>query len=152
MKNKSHLTAIARKTLPAPTRWLMKMGVIQGKVLDYGCGRCWAVNPKEWDNYDPHFEPDGLPLYNVNYDTIVCNYVLCVLPQEDRMDVLRIIKYLLTKDGMAFISVRNDRPDQGWGYSKKGTYQGRFRKNPLRQVYKCSGFRTYILTKNTELV
>jgi len=149
--DKSHLTAISRKTLPLPTRWLLKQGVIQGRVLDFGCGKCHAINPKKWDNYDPHFYPKYFTISD-EWDTIICNYVLCVLPHSERPFILKQIQSLLTLDGMALISVRNDKPKQGWGMSKRGTYQGRVSKLPLRQIYKCPQFRTYILTKTTVLI
>ena len=153
MSDKSYLTAISRKTLPKPTQWLLDHGHMtvcpSVKVLDYGCGRCFDINPKEWDNYDPNFcEWTCRSLY----DQIVCNYVLCVLPRTERMPVLQGIQRLLKKHGRAFISVRNDKPKQGWGKSSKGTYQGRVAKLGLPLLYECDGFRIYMLTKATKLV
>lgn len=149
MKHNSHLTAISRKTLPVPTRWLRKQGVILGRVLDYGCGKCASVNPPSWDNYDPHFYPNGM---SGKYDTILCNYVLCTLPNDERMEILHDIQNHLTADGIAYISVRNDRPKQGWGISSRGTYQGRVRKLPLLCIRETSQYRIFRLTKHTELV
>jgi hypothetical protein len=148
--NKTYLTAISRKTLPRPTRWLMKHGLLLGNVLDFGCGKCLHINPPKWDNYDPYYRP--WPWHKSNYNTIICNYVLCVLPQAERMPVLKEIQRKLKENGLAFISVRNDRPKQGWGVNRRGTYQGRVRKLPLALLYECSDFRTYLLTKETELV
>lgn len=155
MKDKSHLTAISRKTLPRPTRWLLNQGrviVHPGvKVLDYGCGRCYKINPKEWDNYDPNFFQRAGGYKKNSYNLIICNYVLCVLPPEERLPVLKDIKALLAPYGVAYVTVRNDKPKQGWGVSSKGTYQGRIRKMPLPELYKNANFRIYLLTKDTEL-
>jgi len=162
MSDKSHLTAIVRKTKPVPTRWLLKhcpalnyteaqfeeLGI---QVLDYGCGRCGPINFRTWDNYDPHYRPWSI-WHKRQYDIIICNYVLCVLPQEERLKVLRDIQKRLKPKGLAYISVRNDRPKNGWGRSSRGTYQGRVRKLGLPLYHECAGFRIYWLTKKTEIV
>jgi 2-polyprenyl-3-methyl-5-hydroxy-6-metoxy-1,4-benzoquinol methylase len=147
--DKTHLTAISRRNDPLPTRWLEKKGLIRGKVLDYGCGKCYIINPMAWDSYDPNFPTGGI---YPPYDTIICNYVLCVLPRAKRMPVLKEIHAALKSDGKAYISVRNDRPNQGWGKNKRGTYQGRVHTLKLPLLYECAGFRTYLLTVDTELV
>ena len=146
--HKSYLTAISRKSLPVPTRWLERKGLIRGRVLDFGCGKCAPINPIDWDNYDPHHYPCVIV---GGYDTIICNYVLCTLPGKERMGVLKEIQFYLKSDGIAYITVRNDRPKSGWGVSSKGTYQGRVRKLPLRQIHECSQFRVYILTPEDKL-
>jgi hypothetical protein len=149
----SHLTAITRKTLPVPTRWLINHGLVdvEENVLDYGCGKCYAVNPQSWCNYDPYFKPQTL-LPRGYFNTIICNYVLCTLPEAERMPVLRKIQTLLGgQDAIAYISVRNDKPKNGWGKSSRGTYQGRVRNLNLPLVYKNSQFRIYQLTKETVL-
>lgn len=154
MKHKSYLTAIARRSLPSPTRWLLKQKLIdaQALVLDYGCGKCALVNPKAWLNFDPHYAPDTLKTKaGLYFSTIICNYVLCTLPKEERTRVLLEIQALLTSTGEAFISVRNDKPKQGWGLSTKGTYQGRCSNVTDDLVYKNSQFRIYRLTKKTRI-
>ncbi len=148
MKDNSHLTAISRKGYPAPTKWLVEQNLIRGRTLDYGCGKCAPLNPIDWDNYDPHHYPCVIV---GGYDTILCNYVLCVLPRNERIEVLRQIQFLLKSDGIAYISVRNDRPKNGWGLSKRGTYQGRVGELPLRCIHKEHGFRTYVLTAKDKL-
>lgn len=152
MKHNSHLTAITRKTLPVPTRWLLSQGLIVGpRVLDYGCGKCYVpgINPIDWDNYDPYYHPLTL---SPGYNTILCNYVLCTLPAQERLKVLREIQFLLYSDGKAYISVRNDRPKQGWGVSSRGTYQGRVRGLPLKCIREVRDYRTYLLTPNNKLI
>jgi len=155
--NKSHLTAIGRKTLPVPTRWLLKNNLIKGKVLDYGCGRCHSLNNAHFDahGFDPCWnfpQTDTSIVNNSTYDTVICIYVLCVLEAKMRWDVLRNIQNNLNPNGIAYIAVRNDKPKNGWGVTSKGTYQGRVRKLTLPLLYKNSQFRIYTLTRNTELV
>jgi len=156
MTDKSHLTAISRKALPKPTQWLLKHGLVLERpnglqVLDYGCGKCVSLNPKEWDNYDPHFRPWSC-WHKKSYHIIICNYVLCVLPRAQRMPILLDIQRHLKKNGVAYISVRNDKPKQGWGKSSKGTYQGRVQHLLLPTVHECASFRIYLLTRETKLV
>jgi hypothetical protein len=128
----------------------MEHGLItSGRVLDYGCGRCAIINPMDWDSYDPYYNNI---LLSPGYNTIICNYVLCVLPtQDERLKVLKHIHWLLYSDGIAYISVRNDKPRSGWGLTKRGTYQGRVVGLPLPMIYKCQGFRIYKLTAKTKL-
>jgi len=155
MSDNSHLTAISRRALPTPVRWLMRQGFVlnhdQIATLDFGCGKCASVNPKAWDNYDPYYAPDGIPT-GKKYNIIVCTYVLCVLPPEERLRVLKKIRYLLSEWGVAYISVRNDKPKQGWGKSSRGTYQGRVAKLNLPLLHKNSQFRIYQLTRRCKLV
>ena len=157
MTNNSHLTAVARKGLPKPTEWLSRMGALRGSTLDYGCGRCHEVNNQfldgslGWvDGYDPYYHPLGIT--QTSYQTIICNYVLCVLPtQKEQIEVLEEIQELLGKNGVAFISVRNDVPRAGHGWTARGTYQSKVTL-PLRSIYVCASFRIYLLTKNDKLV
>ena len=156
-KTNSHLTAISRKTLPSPVKWLINHSHLSRcfshkTTLDYGCGKCEPINPPSWFNYDPRFHNDPTVLVENFYQLILCTYVLCTLTAAERMPVLKQIQNLLSEDGIAYISVRSDRPAQGWGVSKKGTYQGRVRKLNLPLVYKNSQFRIYQLTKTTELI
>ena len=151
MQTKSHLTAISRKTLPVPTRWLMKAGLMVGTVMDYGCGKCASVNPPKWINHDPYYHAIDLDRLRGSFSTIICVYVLCTLPDAERKPVLADIQSLLTDDGVAYIAVRNDKPKQGWGLSSRGTYQGRVRKIVLPLLYKNAQFRIYKLTKTTNL-
>ena len=146
---KPHLTAIARKTLPTPTRWLIEQEYIGGHVLDYGCGRCADINMEilgklpevqSVTNYDPHYLPVTPRGY---YDVIICNYVLCVVPKEDEKEILLKIQRLLTPTGVAFISVRNDVPNQGHGISSKKTFQ-RWVELDLPMLRKTREYRMFM--------
>lgn len=152
LENKSHLTAIVRKSLPTPVKWILKTQAILGKVLDFGCGKCAHINPPDWDNYDPYYNPNGIK--QKQYNTIFCTYVLCTLPKADRAKVLTQIESLLEPMlGLAFITVRNDKPKQGWGFSKRNTYQGRATEldKRLHLLHSTSQYRIYILTRSGKL-
>lgn len=147
----SHKTAIARKTLPVPTRWLLKQGLLWGTVMDYGCGKCSGINPEGWVNYDPYWYKLDLTCWSGHFQTVVCNYVLCTLPKSQEKNVLREIQSLLRPSGVAYIAVRNDVPKGGYGKSSTGTYQRKVTlKLPL--VRNTSQYRIYQLTKDIKLV
>ena len=146
----SHRTAIARSTLPVPTRWLLSQGLLVGKVMDYGCGKCASVNPPDWFNYDPYYQPNFIT--GARYDTIVCNYVLCTLPKSEEKKTLQHIQSRLRLNGVAYISVRNDVPRGGYGKSSKGTYQRKVTLPYLTLVRKTTQYKIYQLTKDDSLV
>jgi len=151
----SHKTAITRKALPVPTRWLLKNNLIKGHVLDYGCGKCAEVNQtmlqspviKSVTSYDPHWEPLSFAVQSrLKWDTIICNYVLCTLPKEAELELLTQIRHRIAKSGVAYVSVRNDVPKSGYGMSRKGTFQRKVELN-LPVVHKTSQYRIYLLTR-----
>jgi ATP adenylyltransferase len=132
-------TAITRKKPSKPVAALEEKGLIVGRVLDYGCGRGHDASHLGAECYDPHFAPDmptGL------FDTVVCNYVLNVIPSvEEREAVLQDIRSRLAEGGRAYISVRTDKGSLN-GYTKIGTWQGLVVLDaPV--VAKDNGFKTY---------
>lgn len=105
--NSTHLTAIHRNKLPLPHLYLQNAGYIVGDVLDYGCGKCYKINPPSWDNYDPHFRPDGIT--KDAYDTILCCYVLNVLGSKCEISkTIQDVVNRLKDDGAAYFTVRRD--------------------------------------------
>ncbi len=153
VEDKSHLTAISRKSLPNPTKWLIldnRIPFAPKRVLDYGCGKSHDLNNTFFhaDGYDPYYRPERP---TGQYDMVMCNYVLCVIPTAaERKLVLAQIQNLLKKHGVAYISVRNDKPHQGHGWTSRGTYQADVRLN-LPVIHKCRDFRMYQLTKQDRL-
>lgn len=144
-----HLTAITRKTLSTPTRYLHEQNLLTGSVLDYGCGRGSDVQllrgllPAQVEGFDPHYCPEmpvGL------FHTITCNFVCNVISEaSERQTLLENIKAKLVSGGVAYISVRNDRRAlKGW--TAKGTWQG-FVELDLPLIKTTTGFRMYKLVK-----
>lgn len=110
MSNQSWLTAIRRNRPSAPLNYLLGSSTLSGRILDYGCGRGDDVEYLSSqgypvDGYDPYHRPAEL---TGTYDTILCFYVLNVLPEDDRRKVLLSINDLLTPGGVAYIAVRRD--------------------------------------------
>ncbi|HEY9694428.1 MAG TPA: methyltransferase domain-containing protein [Oculatellaceae cyanobacterium] len=81
-KNKfSHLTAIERVYLSFPARFLIENNLLQGKILDFGCGfgndvKLLQQKGLDITGYDPYYFPQ---YPNEKFDTIICFYVLNVL-------------------------------------------------------------------------
>ncbi|MHA2069409.1 MAG: methyltransferase domain-containing protein, partial [Candidatus Thorarchaeota archaeon] len=62
MTGKSWLTAVRRNKPSAPLKFLLKHGLIKGRILDYGCGRgddCKHLYTTHdyVVGYDPYFQP-----------------------------------------------------------------------------------------------
>jgi len=112
---KSYNTAIARKGPSSPLLSLEKMGLISGKVLDYGCGKgadgkYLSSKSISVDSYDPFWNPINL---NQKYDTILCTYVLNVLEGNEEEELISNILKHLSPKGKAYISVRRDIKKDG---------------------------------------
>lgn len=106
----AHLTAKNRDRPSFPTRKLLGLGHIQGRVLDFGCGYGADVEflRKKGFNvegYDPHHAPERP---EGTFDTILCHYVLNVLMQREQSEVLMNVSEYLRPSGSAYYSVRRD--------------------------------------------
>ena len=141
MENKSHLTAIARNAPSRPTMYLSACGKLRGRVLDYGCGRGKDADVFGFERFDPFYFPD-MPVGT--FDTVVCNYVLNVVPSPvERVCILDAIKAALSPGGIAYITVRNDRKKLN-GWTQRKTWQGLIELD-LPVVTTNSNFTMYLL-------
>lgn len=121
--NNSHLTAIHRKAMSAPLQFLLKNKMVKGRILDYGCGHgtdCKFLSKLGYIavGYDSYYKPQKP---RGKYDTILCTYVLNVLKDKDRKEVINDIYTLLSENGNAYITVRRDIHEPT--LSAKGTFQ-----------------------------
>jgi len=128
-KNKfSHLTAKERIYLSFPAKLMLDQNLLQGKILDFGCGfgnDVKLLQQKKLDiiGYDPHYFPQ---FPQEKFDTIICFYVLNVLFIEEQTQVLMEISHLLKPGGKAYYAVRRDLKREGFRehfIHKKPTYQ-----------------------------
>lgn len=141
--NKRHLTAISRSVMSTPARYLNEHSLLKGRALDFGCGKGKDAQELGIEGYDPHYRP-AKP--QGQFDTIMCNFVLNVIEDSaERQIVLHEIMSLLSDDGVAYVSVRNDRKNLN-GWTKKGTWQG-FIELDLPVVKRTSTFVMYRLKK-----
>lgn len=139
--NKSWKTAISRKSLSAPAKWLKDNGLLVGRCLDYGCGRGFDCDKLGIAGWDPYWRPKKVA---GKFDTIICNYVLNVLETWEQQKVLDEIRSLLKENGNAYVSVRTDHKNlKGW--TKNGTYQCEVLRMDLAVKHEGRGFRVYWL-------
>lgn len=141
--NQSHKTAIKRSTLSAPSKVLVEANVLQGKILDYGCGRGDDAKRLEVEKYDPNHSP---VMPKGKFDTIYCHYVLNVIDtEEERVEVLNKITDKLKKNGTAYITVRRDIKTEG--LTSIGTYQENIVLDLPVLKEKKGGYCIYILRR-----
>jgi DNA phosphorothioation-associated putative methyltransferase len=101
-------TAIRRNKLSKPVQ--MYKHELNGKILNYGSGLGEDTDFLKLEgydvyNYDKYFQSNAN--LTIKYDTIICNYILNVIPTEnERLLVLSHIKSLLVADGFFYITVR----------------------------------------------
>ena len=115
--------------------------LLQGRVLDYGCGRGFDADQLDLEKYDPHWfpkEPEGL------FDTITCIYVLNVVSEETQTWIIENVSKLLTPGGHAYFAVRRDLPREG--EEGRGTWQ-QFVLLDLPLLTQKSTFAIYKLSK-----
>lgn len=102
-------------------QYLETRGMLRGRALDFGCGRGYDADAFGLERFDPHYAPQ-MPVGT--FDTVVCNYVLNVIPSpEEREATITVLSRLLAPGGIAYISVRNDINSLN-GWTKRGTWQG----------------------------
>lgn len=141
----THLTAKERSTPSLPVRMLYERKLIQGRVLDFGCGFGKDVGFLRQKGFDVQgFDPYYSPVYPTDkFDTILCFYVLNVLFPEEQNQVLMQISSLLKPTGKAYFAVRRDIQKDGFRIHHvhgKPTYQC-FVKLPYTSIF---------LNENTE--
>ena len=94
-------TAMNRTKISAPFAWYQKNKLLKGSVLDYGAG----MDKHEYERFDPAFNPD-YELLNKKYDTVVCNYVINVIPLEhNRFELIRVLQSLINEGGYIYLAV-----------------------------------------------
>ncbi|SDC97841.1 Diadenosine tetraphosphate (Ap4A) hydrolase [Algoriphagus faecimaris] len=126
--NFSHLTAKERSSLSFPAKRVKEMTLLNGEILDFGCGfgkdvEILSQQGFSIEGYDRHYQPD---YPKKRYDTIICFYVLNVLMPEEQSLVLMEISALLKPSGKAYFAVRRDLIYEGFRTHKihqKPTYQ-----------------------------
>lgn len=141
-----HLTVKERQWPSYPTKQLWNLGLIQGRVLDFGCGLGTDVNflrnnQVDAVGYDPYYAP-AYP--TGKFDTILCHYVLNVLLGEEQAHVLMAISELLKPTGRAYFTVRRDIQQSGFRTHTKHN----------RKVYQCNvalPYKSILMTDHCEV-
>ena len=126
--NHPYLTAIRRKDLSVPVRYLLQHGLLKGRILDFGCGFGYDTDELKrrgyditgYDYYYRQEYPEG------KFDTIVCVYVLNVLEPYAQAEVMMNVSHLLSPVGTAYFAVRRDVEKEGFrlhAVHRQYTYQ-----------------------------
>lgn len=145
--NHPYLTAIKRKDLSVPTRYLLQHNLLQGRILDFGCGFGYdtdELKKRGFDiiGYDYYYRPDYL---EGKFDTIICNYVLNVLEPYAQAEVMMNVTNLLSSKGTAFFAVRRDLTEEGFrlhAIHKQYTYQCNV-KLPFQSLMRNNSYELY---------
>ncbi len=143
----SHRTAKERGKMSFPSRILLDENLIEGEVLDFGCG--FGKDVKELkekgfdvEGYDPYYQPK---YPNKKFDTILCHYVLNVLQNQEQAKVLFEVSRLLKFGGKAYFSVRRDITKPGFRthfIHKVQTYQTNVLL-PFKSIFKNDNLEIY---------
>jgi diadenosine tetraphosphate (Ap4A) HIT family hydrolase len=124
----SYLTAKDRETLSFPAKILLSKNLLNGEVLDFGCGTGKDVELLSQKGISvTGYDKQYFPKYpKTKFDTIICFYVLNVLLPEEQATVLMELSQLIKPSGKVFIAVRRDVRFEGFRTHKvhqKKTYQ-----------------------------
>ena len=142
----SHVTVKDRNYPSLPVKILLERKLIQGEILDFGCGLGKDVEFLRSKGfavigYDPHY----FPKYpQTKFDTIICFYVLNVLFPDEQAFVIMAVSELLKNSGKAYFAVRRDIKRNGFLF------------NPKRnaKTYQCNvvlPFKSIFQNENTEI-
>ena len=84
------MTAKERDTISLPARTIEQQSLLNGSILDFGCGFGKDVEVLQAKNYEiTGYDPSYFPNYpDKKFDTILCFYVLNVLLPEEQAKVL----------------------------------------------------------------
>lgn len=131
----SHLTAKERDSLSFPAKLILNKKLLNGDILDYGCGfgmdvKLLKAKGYTIDGYDKHYFPN---YPTKKYDTILCFYVLNVLLPEEQSMVLMELSQLVKPSGTVYIAVRRDIVHEGF----------RMHKIHQKQTFQCNVVLNY---------
>lgn len=127
-----------RRGPSAPVKALHRLGLLRGRMLDFGCGHGHDAEFMGAEGYDPHWRPEPAP--TGEYDTVTCIFVLNVVGPETEAEVIESVRRLLAPGGRAYFAVRRDIPRDG--RPGRGVLQ-RWVELDLPVVARGSGFVIY---------
>lgn len=143
----SHLTAKERDKISFPSQILFEKKLLDGEVLDFGCGFGKDVEVLKGrglniTGYDPHYF-NNFP--DQKFDTIICVYVLNVLLPQEQANVIYQVSRLLKEGGRSYFAVRRDVQYPGYRMHKihnEKTYQCNV-KLPFKSIFRNESVEIY---------
>ena len=138
--------AIQRKTPSKASLLYNALNLVQGRVLDYGCGYGLDAQTNHWESYDPYYNDiklEGL------FDTIVCTNVLSAVSSKIRHQIIENIRELLTEEGVAYFGIPRNLPINGKlsGYARRPQ---NYVVLTLDSVYKDNKLEIYRFNKTSQ--
>lgn len=105
-------TAITRKGMSKPMKVLKEKDLLQGSILDFGCGNGEDVailsesgfNIVGYDKFNDTYKNEDL--LNKKFNVVTCNYVLNVIPEMDEHK--SVVELLKSLGDNVYICVRSD--------------------------------------------
>lgn len=137
--------AVRRAEVSTTARVLVERRLIQGRVLDYGCGFGFDADHFGWESFDPYYRPKP-PVGP--FDTIVCNHVAHMLTRASRTALFESIDALLAPAGVAFIAVTRSIPTIGKASLRKRIQN--YVELSLPSVYRDEQIEIYRLNKGEQ--
>jgi hypothetical protein len=106
-------TSIFRKTASAPLKILLKKGLIEGSVLNFGKGRCDVdsntIREQVGMCSDYDYTYHRTDIVGKSFDTVYAGYVVNTLPPQSRAVVWQQIAGCTKKSGgKAYVAARSD--------------------------------------------
>ena len=137
-------TAIARSKISPATRSLISSGRLprSASVLNHGCGMASADSAAlanaaaQYAEYDPHHAPNTEALER-RYDVVVSNFVINVLPPEERKTAWEDIAR--ATGGVAYVSVRSTGDKDS--YTSQRHKDGYIRDDMFFKPYTAEGLK-----------
>lgn len=160
--DQSYMTARTKFKPSKPLVDMLTAGVINGSLLDYGCGKgndfkyLQTKKPNTLiSGFDPHYYPDLSA--KARYDTIFCNYVINYIKDPNEItNLLKTIRKHLVPGGRLIITARslaevkgNVKRNDNWIYipelngyeSKAGVFQRGYDNNTLTDMVAAAKFK-----------
>lgn len=165
----SRMTALRHsKNASQSVKWLCEKKALQGKsVLHLGTGLDNLAKKQLLDSgcsevadYDPNFYPDTRVLEK-EYDAVIANYVLNIVPSWDRKHIYKLIRDSLKRYGTAYLTVQGVWPvknqykiikgyDDGYLIKTAGynmTFRKGYSKNEfIKEIEQVLGGRPSLIT------
>ena len=138
--------AMKRKSPSKASILYQQLNILNGRILDYGCGYGFDAKKYDWDSYDPYYNDIKL---EGKYDTIVCTNVLSAVSSKIRKEIIENIKELLSDDGNAYFAIPRNLPIKGKlsGYAMRPQ---NYVILSLPSIYKDNKIEIYKMNKNCE--